>query len=77
MAGADIGTVIKLFNAILQAARTSEAASTPVPSEQPGLKHLHKLDDVGGRKGKGDVALGRAGKEALTKEGFLDLVRRG
>lgn len=64
-------TVIKLFNAILLAAKSSESAATTL-SAKAGVR-----DEAGRRKEK-DNLLGRGGKEAgLTKEGFLDLVRKG
>ncbi|WVR07305.1 hypothetical protein IAU60_004346 [Kwoniella sp. DSM 27419] len=63
--------VIKLFNAILQASKNAEAATGGL-SAQAGLK-----PDVGKKKEKDNI-LGRGGKEdVLTKESFLDMVRKG
>jgi hypothetical protein len=61
--------VIKLFNAILSASKAAEEGLTM--AEQAGWK-----DEKTKRKEKDNV-LGRGGKEALTKEGFLDMVRKG
>lgn len=66
--------VIKLFNAILVASKSTEEAMEGLGmSMKAGLK-----DDVGRKKEK-DNLLGRGGREKdlLTKEGFLDLVRKG
>ncbi|GFZ44260.1 hypothetical protein JCM24511_01982 [Saitozyma sp. JCM 24511] len=64
--------VIKLFNAILLASRTTEESlATQSLSVRAGLKAEK------GKKGERDNELGRGGREELTKEGFLDLVRRG
>jgi hypothetical protein len=64
--------VIKLFNAILSASKTTEEINSTSLSAGAGLK-----EDKPKRKEKDNV-LGRGGKEGgLTKEGFLDLVRRG
>ena len=61
--------VIKLFNAILVASRNAEEATGGLASKA-GVR-----EEVG--KGK-DNLLGRGGREGgLTKEGFLDLVRKG
>ncbi|WWC61595.1 uncharacterized protein I303_104179 [Kwoniella dejecticola CBS 10117] len=64
--------VIKLFNAILLASKNSEAAMTSL-SAQAKLK-----PEVGKRKEKDNI-LGRGGKseDVLTKESFLDMVRKG
>lgn len=61
--------VIKLFNAILSASKAAEEGQTM--AEAAGLK-----DEKIKRKEKDNV-LGRGGKEALTTEGFLDMVRKG
>lgn len=62
-------SVIKLFNAILSASKAAEEGQTT--AEQAGWK-----DEKTKRKEKDNI-LGRGGKEALTKEGFLDMVRKG
>ncbi|OCF57167.1 hypothetical protein L486_04622 [Kwoniella mangroviensis CBS 10435] len=64
--------VIKLFNAILLASKNSEAAMTSL-SAQAKLKH-----EVGKKKEKDNI-LGRGGnkEDVLTKESFLDMVRKG
>ncbi|ORY23130.1 Rrp15p-domain-containing protein [Naematelia encephala] len=63
--------VLKLFNAILVASKNAEAATTSL-SAKAGVR-----DEAAKRKEKDNV-LGRGGKEAaLTKESFLDLVRKG
>lgn len=62
-------TVIKLFNAILSASKAAEEGQTT--AEAAGWK-----DEKIKRKEKDNI-LGRGGKEALTKEGFLDMVRKG
>ena len=63
--------MIKLFNAILVASKNAEEASTTL-SSKAGLK------EPAGRRKEKDNLLGRGkDKGELTKEGFLDLVRRG
>lgn len=62
--------MIKLFNAILVASKNSEAADLPL-SVRAGVKHDK------GKKNEKDNVLGRGGREELTKESFLDLVRKG
>lgn len=65
--------MIKLFNAILIAAKNAEAATTSL-SAKAGVK-----DEAwkGGKREKDNI-MGRGGKEAgLTQESFLDLVRKG
>lgn len=70
--GADTAAVIKLFNAILVAARNSEAAHTSLAAKA-GVREEQ------GKKREKDNVLGRgAAKEGvLTQESFLDLVRKG
>ncbi|TXT10764.1 hypothetical protein VHUM_02269 [Vanrija humicola] len=64
--------VIKLFNAILVASKNAEAAATTL-SAKAGLKP----EAPKSRKEKDNI-LGRGGREdVLTKESFLDLVRKG
>lgn len=63
--------VIKLFNAILVASKNAEVAATTL-AQKAGIKP----ETAKNRKEKDNV-LGRGGQETLTKEGFLDLVRRG
>lgn len=64
--------VIKLFNAILVASKNAEAAAKTL-SDKAGLKP----EAPKSRKEKDNI-LGRGGKDdVLTKESFLDLVRRG
>lgn len=63
--------VIKLFNAILVASKNAEVAATTL-AQKAGIKP----EAAKNRKEKDNI-LGRAGQETLTKEGFLDLVRRG
>ncbi len=65
--------MIKLFNAILVATRNAEELTPGGLSKGSGLK-----DEVR-RKREKDNLLGRGKEvgEVLTKEGFLDLVRRG
>ncbi|WWC89602.1 uncharacterized protein L201_004527 [Kwoniella dendrophila CBS 6074] len=64
--------VIKLFNAILLASKNSEAAITSL-SAQAKVK-----PEIGKRKEKDNI-LGRGGQkdDVLTKESFLDMVRKG
>lgn len=65
-------TVIKLFNAILVASKNAEAAAQTL-SQKAGLKPEAPKN----RKEKDNI-LGRGGREdVLTKESFLDLVRKG
>ncbi|OCF40440.1 hypothetical protein I317_05743 [Kwoniella heveanensis CBS 569] len=65
--------VIKLFNAILQASKNAEEASSTLP-----LSAQAKLKPELGKKKEKDNILGRGGKEdVLTKESFLDMVRKG
>ncbi|WVF71746.1 hypothetical protein IAT40_006554 [Kwoniella sp. CBS 6097] len=65
--------VIKLFNAILQASKNAEEASSTLP-----LSAQAKLKPEQGKKKEKDNILGRGGKEdVLTKESFLDMVRKG
>lgn len=68
--------MIKLFNAILTASRMDEANAPDDPAaviaktaEAAGVKGY-------GKKDKGNI-MGRGNREELTKEGFLDLVKRG
>ncbi|KAL1409074.1 hypothetical protein Q8F55_005898 [Vanrija albida] len=64
--------VIKLFNAILVASKNAEVAATTL-SAKAGLKP----EAPKSRKEKDNI-LGRGGREdVLTKESFLDLVRKG
>jgi hypothetical protein len=64
--------VIKLFNAILVASKSTEEVLTSQPlSARAGVK-AEKA-----KSGEKDNVLGRGGKEELTKERFLDLVRKG
>ncbi|WRT66096.1 uncharacterized protein IL334_003049 [Kwoniella shivajii] len=64
--------VIKLFNAILLASKNSEAATTSLSAQAKlkpeGPKSKKEKDNILGRGGKEDV---------LTKESFLDMVRKG
>ena len=62
------GVVIKLFNAILEASRAAEEEE-----EGRGAK-----GEAGRKSAKGDLA-GSGGRDGqgLTREGFLDLVRKG
>jgi hypothetical protein len=65
-------SVIKLFNAILAASKSTEQTQSTSLSAKAGLQ-----EEKAKRKEKDNV-LGRGGKEGgLTKEGFLDLVRKG
>ncbi|WVQ99148.1 hypothetical protein IAU59_006280 [Kwoniella sp. CBS 9459] len=65
--------VIKLFNAILQASKNAEEVSSTLP-----LSAQAKLKPEQGKKKEKDNILGRGGKEdVLTKESFLDMVRKG
>lgn len=59
--------VIKLFNAILAASKNTESQSL---ADQAGVREERKTKER-------DNVLGRGGKERLTKEGFLDMVRKG
>lgn len=61
--------VIKLFNAILSASKVNDESQSL--ADQVGLK-----DEKTRRKEKDNI-LGRGGKEVLTKENFLDMVRKG
>jgi hypothetical protein len=64
--------VIKLFNAIIAASKANEEAETDQPLHvRAGIKNEPKS------KKEKDNLLGRAGKEGLTKESFLDMVRHG
>ncbi|KLT38481.1 hypothetical protein CC85DRAFT_331573 [Cutaneotrichosporon oleaginosum] len=63
--------VIKLFNAILVASKNAEAQATTL-AQKAGVK-----PEAPKNKREKDNILGRGGQETLTKEGFLDLVRRG
>ncbi|WWD02688.1 hypothetical protein V865_000729 [Kwoniella europaea PYCC6329] len=64
--------VIKLFNAILLASKNSEAAMTSLSAQA-------KLKPEVGKKKEKDNILGRGGnkEDVLTKESFLDMVRKG
>ncbi|WVW83605.1 hypothetical protein I302_105626 [Kwoniella bestiolae CBS 10118] len=64
--------VIKLFNAILLASKNSEAAMTSLSAQA-------KLKPEVGKKKEKDNILGRGGNkdDVLTKESFLDMVRKG
>jgi hypothetical protein len=62
--------VIKLFNAILSASKATEQEGLGMP-EPAGMA------DEKTKKREKDNILGRGGKEVLTKEGFLDMVRKG
>lgn len=71
-------TVIKLFNAILTAHKHTEANDLTIPSASaakyrdvpiPGIKGFGKKDK--------DNIMGRGSRQELTKEGFLELVKRG
>ena len=65
-------SVIKLFNAILIASKNAEAAAKTL-SQKAGLK-----PEAPKSKKEKDNILGRGGREdVLTKESFLDLVRKG
>ncbi len=63
--------VIKLFNAILVASKNAEAQAVTL-AQKAGVK-----PEAAKNKKEKDNILGRGGQETLTKEGFLDLVRRG
>jgi hypothetical protein len=64
--------VIKLFNAILVASKNAEAAAKTL-SQKAGLK-----PEAAKNKKEKDNILGRGAREdVLTKESFLDLVRKG
>jgi hypothetical protein len=67
---ADYSIVIKLFNAILSASKVNEEGQQAL-ADQVGFK-----DEKTKRKEKDNI-LGRGGKEVLTKENFLDMVRNG
>lgn len=67
----ELTPVIKLFNAILVASKNAEAAATTL-AQKAGIK-----PEAPKNKKEKDNVLGRGGQEQLTKEGFLDLVRRG
>ncbi|KAK4685727.1 hypothetical protein P7C73_g4409, partial [Tremellales sp. Uapishka_1] len=63
--------VIKLFNAILVASKNAEESTTSIAKtklKEDGPKNKREKDNILGRGGKEDV---------LTKESFLDLVRKG
>ncbi|KAK8858936.1 hypothetical protein IAR55_003167 [Kwoniella newhampshirensis] len=64
--------VIKLFNAILLASKNAEEATTSLSAQAKlkpdGPKNKKEKDNILGRGGKEDV---------LTKETFLDMVRKG
>ena len=68
--------MIKLFNAILTAHKQSAENDVEIRSTKK-----HKEVPITGIKGFGkkdrDNVLGRGNKEELTKEGFLELVKRG
>ena len=69
---ASLTAVIKLFNAILIAAKNAEAATTSL-SAKAGVKD----EPMRGKKEKDNV-MGRGNKDdVLTQETFLDLVRKG
>ena len=70
--------MIKLFNAILVASRQAEE-DAPTPGEMATLRADVDLGAMKGARKERDNVLGRGGKrgEGLTKEGFLDMVRRG
>jgi hypothetical protein len=63
-------TVIKLFNAILSASKAAD-------QEGLGMPDPIAMQDERTKKREKDNILGRGGKEVLTKEGFLDMVRKG
>jgi hypothetical protein len=63
--------VIKLFNAILVASKNAEAQAVTL-AQKAGVK-----PEAAKNKKEKDNILGRGGQDTLTKEGFLDLVRRG
>lgn len=64
--------MIKLFNAILVAAKNAEEATTSL-SAKAGVK-----DERGKGKKEKDNIMGRGGREGvLTQESFLDMVRKG
>ncbi|BEI84186.1 hypothetical protein CcaverHIS002_0407900 [Cutaneotrichosporon cavernicola] len=63
--------VIKLFNAILVASKNAEAQATTL-AQKAGVK-----PEAAKNRKERDNILGRGAQETLTKEGFLDLVRRG
>jgi hypothetical protein len=67
---ADMIPVIKLFNAILSASRATEEEGLQMPEPE-------RMQDEKTKKRQKDNILGRGGKEVLTKEGFLDMVRQG
>ncbi|WVN87244.1 uncharacterized protein L203_102421 [Cryptococcus depauperatus CBS 7841] len=63
--------VVKLFNAILVASKTAEAAQT-------ALADKARVRPEAAKKKEKDNILGRGGKEdVLTKESFLEMVRKG
>jgi len=68
--------VIKLFNAILSASKTAEAQATSHSLSLADQVGVRDKDPKAGKKERDNV-LGRGGKGGLTKEGFLDMVRRG
>lgn len=64
-----LATVIKLFNAILQASATHQTdAATLAIEANPDKRKKKEKDNVLGRGGKDD---------RLTKEGFLDMIKSG
>ncbi|KAL0242185.1 hypothetical protein I308_105814 [Cryptococcus tetragattii IND107] len=63
--------VVKLFNAILVASKNAEAAQTT-------LSEKARIKPEAAKKKEKDNILGRGGKEdVLTKESFLEMVRKG
>lgn len=67
--------VIKLFNAILTASRengTPDAVASTTLAKSAALSGVKGY----GKKDKDNI-LGRGNKEELTKEGFLELVKKG
>lgn len=63
--------MVKLFNAILVASKNAEAAQTT-------LSEKARIKPEAAKKKEKDNILGRGGKEdALTKESFLEMVRKG
>lgn len=67
--------VIKLFNAILTASRQETAMADPGAATLAKSGAISKVKGYG-KKDKNNV-LGRGNREQLTKESFLDLVKRG
>lgn len=70
--------MIKLFNAILTAHKQSAENDITIRSASDNKR---KNVPISGIKGQGkkdkDNILGRGSKEELTKEGFLELVKKG